>query len=101
MLGAVAGPSRASIRLGRRTRNGMAKDDHGNDDGLPPKRQRGKPPGIGLARHGNARAKDDPGTDDGRPPKRQRGKPPVIELAATEIEAPEPEPAAAPEPERT
>src|ERR1700730_508880 len=69
MLGAVAGPSRASIRLGRRTRNGMAKDDHGNDDGPPPKRQRGKPP--------------------------------VIELAATEIEAPEPEPAAAPEPERT
>ena len=46
-------------------------------------------------------AKDDHGNDDGPPPKRQRGKPPVIELAATEIEAPEPEPAAAPEPERT
>src|ERR1700680_3601024 len=49
MLRAVAGPSRASIRLGRRTRNGMAKDDHGNDDGPPPKRQRGKPPVIELA----------------------------------------------------
>ncbi|HXL68791.1 MAG TPA: mitofilin family membrane protein [Xanthobacteraceae bacterium] len=52
-------------------------------------------------------AKDDHGKDDGSPPKRRRGKPPVIELAATEIEPPqavrasEPEPAAAPKPERT
>src|ERR1700680_1706046 len=75
MLRAVAGPSRASIRLGRRTRNDMAKDDHGNDDGPPPKRQRGKPPVIELA---------------------------ATEIEAPQAaRAPEPEPAAAPEPERT
>ncbi len=42
-------------------------------------------------------AKDDRSKDDGPPPKRRRGKPPVIELAATEIEPPQP--ARAPEPE--